>query len=787
MKFVTASAVVALHLSFASAAWAQAVPEPGADSDVIVTGTRERGRTQFDTLAPVDVLPETLIRSGVSGDLNDTLAQLLPSFNVQRLPAADGQAFVRPATLRGLSADQTLVLVNGKRYHRSALLGTRGAQAPDLASIPSLAIKRIEVLRDGASAQYGSDAIAGVINIILDDAPGMEAYGQFGRYDAGDGNDYQSGMRGGIALGERGAIVFTGQFEHAEATSRTRQRPDAIAFQAANPTLTVPNPVQRWGQPDEERLRGALDMHYELAPGATLYAFGTAQQGEGVTDFNWRNPAGTGSVYNASSAFPDFSFRSIYPVGFTPRFGTRFADLQADSGVRGELSDAFSYDVSASSGRSRIDYTLAESLNASLGPNSPTRFYLGRLTQVETNLNADFVYRLPIGGVEPLNIAFGGERRIERYVVGTGDPASYAIGPGAATGLAPNSNGFPGFGPQQAGHFRQSSHAAYVDLAWRPVSIVSLGAAGRYEDFSSFGDKFTYKLSGRVEPVSWLALRGTYSTGFRAPTPAQLNTRVVSQGLDTRTLQVFNQGRLAPSDPLAIALGAKPLRPETSRNATVGLAVQTQIGFTATVDLYQIDVDDRFSQSATIAIPATLANPNRFTSISYFTNDFNTRTRGVDMVLGYNRQIGGGRASATLAYNYNRTQVRSGTSAAIANETQRRIFEERLPRHNATGTLGYDIGPVGVMLRGRYYGPWTDVTGNATGELFQRFGGIALFDASLTYRITPNISLRGGAENIFDTYPAEATNQANRGLIYSRNAPYDTDGGRYYVRVGVSF
>ncbi|WP_267435133.1 TonB-dependent receptor [Sphingomonas sp. GM_Shp_1] len=799
MTFATASAVVALHILSMPPVSAQAVapqadprvdqatPDAVERDDVVVTGTRERGRTQFDTLAPVDVLPETLLRSAVSGDLNNALAQLLPSFNVQRLPAADGQAFVRPATLRGLSADQTLVLVNGKRYHRSALLGTRGAQAPDLASIPSLAIKRIEVLRDGASAQYGSDAIAGVINIILDDQPGMEAYGQFSQYYAGDGNNYQSGARGGIALDDKGAIVFTGQFEHGEATSRTRQRPDALAFQAANPTIAVPNPVQRWGQPDEERVRGAVDMHYDLAEAATVYAFGTVQQGEGLTDFNWRNPSNTGSVYNSSSAFPGFNFRSLYPAGFTPRFGTQFADLQLVSGLRGNLSDALSYDLSASSGRSRIDYTIAETLNASLGPASPTSFYLGRLTQRETNLNADFVYRLPVGGVEPLNIAFGGERRIERYAVGVGDPASYAIGAGAATGLAPNSNGFPGFGPQQAGHFQQTSNAGYVDLGWHPVTMLTLGAAGRYEDFSSFGDKFTYKFSGRVEPVEWLALRGTYSTGFRAPTPAQLNTRVVSQGLDTRTLQVFNQGRLAPTDPLAVALGAKPLRPETSRNISAGLVAQTHIGLAATVDLYQIDVDDRFSQSATIAIPSGFANPNRFTSISYFTNDFNTRTRGVDVVVSYARTLGGGRASATLAYNYNRTTVRSGTSAAIANDTQRRIFQERLPQHNATGTLGYDIGPVGVMLRGRYYGPWTDVTGNSTGELFQRFGGLALLDASLTYRMTSNISIRGGAENVFGTYPAEATNQANRGLIYSRNAPYDTDGGRYYVRLGLSF
>ncbi len=796
MKFATSCAVIALHCLGASNALAQTADNrsfAGASTtsapqdEVVVTGTRERGRTRYDALAPVDVLSEALVRSSVSSDVNDNLAQLLPSFNVQRLPAADGQAFVRPASLRGLSADQTLVLVNGKRYHRSALLGTRGAQSPDLASIPSLAIKRIEVLRDGASAQYGSDAIAGVINIILDDAPGMEAFGQFSQYYEGDGNEYQTGARGGIALGENGAIVFTGQFDRSDPTSRTRQRPDALAFQAAHPSIALTNPVQRWGQPDEERVRGAVDLHYELAPAATLYAFGTVQQGEGVTDFNWRNPDGTASVYGASRAFPGFSFTTLYPAGFTPRFGTEFADLQLASGLRGELSDRFSYDLSASAGRSRIDYRLGESINASLGPLSPTSFYLGRLTQREFNLNADLVYRLPVGTAEPVNIAFGGERRIERYIVGTGDPASYAIGPGATTGLAPNSNGFPGFGPAQAGAFRQRSYAGYVDLAWRPVEQLSLGAAGRYEDFSSFGDKFTYKLSARVDPAHWVGVRGTYSTGFRAPTPAQLNTRVVSQGLDTRTLQVFNQGRLAPTDPLAVALGAAPLRPETSKNVSAGLVFQTKVGLGATVDLYQIDVDDRFSQSATIAIPAALPNPDRFTSISYFTNDFDTRTRGIDAVLTYAREVGSGRANLSLAYNYNQTRVRSGTSAAIASTTQRRVFEERLPQHNATGTLGYDLGPIGLLIRGRYYGAWTDVTGNATGELFQRFGGIALFDASMTYRLSPNLSLRAGAENVFDTYPAEANNQANRGLIYSRNAPYDTDGGQYYIRVGVSF
>ncbi|WCM29246.1 TonB-dependent receptor [Sphingomonas sp. QA11] len=796
VRFTTASALVALQFALCAPVYAESAahgarPSASVDEDsgdtIIVTGTRDRGVTQFNSLSPLDVLPSEAIDASISGDLSDTLAQILPSFNVQRLPAADGQAFVRPASLRGLSADQTLVLVNGKRYHRSALLGTRGAQAPDLATIPGLAIKQIEVLRDGASAQYGSDAIAGVVNIILDDKPGMEAFGQYSQYYKGDGKEYQGGIQGGIALGQRGSIVFTGEYDHAEATSRTRQRPDAIAFQAANPQLQVPNPVQRWGQPDLEAVRGGYNGHYDISDAVTVYSFGTVQQGEGVTDFNWRNPAGTPTVFNPSPAFPGFNFKSIYPTGFTPRFGTRTSDIQTVGGVRGALGTPFTYDLSASYGRSLIDYTMKESLNASLGPNSPTSFYIGRLAQREFNLNADFVYRLPVGGLTPINIAFGGERRVENYQVTQGDPASYAIGAGAASGLAPNSNGFPGFSPIQAGKFSQTSYAGYGNLEWQPIHMLSVGAAGRYESFSEFGNKFTYKLSARFEPVDGIAVRGGYSTGFRAPTPAQLNTSNTTQGLDTVTLQIFNRGRLSPTDPIAVALGAKPLKPETSDTITAGLTFRTHFGLSGSIDAYQINVDNRFSESAAFAVPSTLPNPLRFTAVSFFTNDFNTRTRGIDAVLNYTRQLGPGRATATIAYNYNDTKVTSAKSAAIPNDTQRRIFQERLPKHNATGSVAYDIGPVGLLARGRFYGAWTDITGNATGDLFQRFGSIALFDVSASYKFGEHFSVRVGAENVFNTYPDEATNQAVRGLIYSRNAPYDTDGGQYYVRVGMKF
>lgn len=792
MRFASSVSVLSLSLIMAAPALASEGTAPAGeygneDNVIIVTGTRDAGRTQFDSLAPVDVLSNELVSSSVSGDVNDRLAQLLPSFNVQRLPAADGAAFVRPATLRALSPDHTLVLVNGRRYHRSALLGGRGAQSPDLNSIPVLGIGHIEVLRDGASAQYGSDAIAGVINIIMDETPGMRVQSQVSQYYNGDDTEYYTGLRGGLPLGDNGALVVTGEWNKQEATSRTRQRPDAIAFQNANPQLNVPNPVQRWGQPDQEVVRGSANLRYEFSPAVEVYALVIAQDGEGVTDFNWRNPASTPSVYNTATAFPGFSFTTLYPTGFTPRFGTQYQDVHASGGARGALSDTLSYNLTAGYGVSRIDYFMTESLNASMGPASPTSFYIGRLKQNEFMLNVDFVYRLNMGVSEPLNLAFGAERREETYTVGAGDPASYTIGPGAAYGLAPNSNGYPGFSTLQAGEFSQTSYAGYVDAEWQFIPHVTLGAAGRYEHFSSFGDSFTYKIAGRYEPTSGLALRAAYSTGFRAPTPGQISSTSVSQGLDTTTMQIFNTGRLSPSDPVAIALGAKPLQPEKSKTLTGGSAWRIGSRVTLTADAYQIDVRDRFGESRTFIVPANVPNPNRFTGVRYFTNDFSTRTRGVDVVLNWRQPLGDGMLNTALAYNYNHTKVTSGNSASLANESQRRLFTERLPQHNATGSISYTLGGFEMMLRGRYYGAWTDVSGNATGDIYQRFGGIALFDASVAYQLTPQFNIKVGAENIFNTYPDEATNQAVRGLIYSRNAPYDTDGGQVYARLGITF
>ncbi len=770
------------------AAQAQTAPQDGARQldAVIVTGTRRVDRSQFDTLSPVDVISQEELRAVESSDLNDVLAQLVPSFTVQRLPMADGQVFVRPAGLRGLSSDQTLVLVNGRRFHRSAFLGSRGAQGPDLSQIPVHAVQRIEVLRDGASAQYGSDAIAGVINIILHSTPGSEVSVRASEYAAGDGRGWQVGGRTGFRVGDAGSLVVFAGIDDAEPTSRSRQRADAIAFQDANPDLDVPDPVQRWGQPELQSWQLGFNASVPLAELTEAYGFGMYGRKEGVSDFNWRNP--NDAVFNGSAAFPEWDLRALYPVGFSPQYGNTQRDVQVVGGVRGDVNDRLTWDVSASYGRNQIDYTLGNSINASLGPDSPTAFYLGELSQREVNINADFVYSIPLPALDDsAALAFGVERRSETFGVGRGDPASFAIGPGATTGLPPNANGAPGFSDLQAGSWTQDSNAAYVDLELPLSERWSAGAALRYEDFSEFGDTVDGKLSTRFELTPGLAVRGAYSTGFRAPTPGQLYSTSTTQGLDTVTLQVFNAGRLSPNDPIAAALGAKPLTPEESRAITLGLAWQGAWGLSGSIDLYDIDVTDRFSQSASLAIPVGMANPNRYTSISYFTNDFDTVTRGVDVVGNYARALADGRLGLTVAYNYNQTEVDAGSTGVATNPTQRTIFEDRLPRQRGSFTATYDVGAVSLLGRVRHYGAWTDSSGNATGDIFQRFGDMQFLDIAVGYRFNAIHSVRAGADNVLDTYPDEATFQASRGLIYSRNAPYDTDGRNVYVEYRARF
>lgn len=771
------------------------------DDIIVVTGTRREGRTALDSLAPVDVISGAALDTIVSDELMDSLAVLNPAFSIQRLPMADGAIFIRPARLRSLSPDQTLVLVNGKRRHRAALLGSRGAQSTDMAALPAFAVSRVEVLRDGASAQYGSDAIAGVINVILDETVGLRSYAQASQYYEGDGEEYQIGAQLGFELGDGGFATATLEHVTAERTSRSRQRPDAIAFEQAT-GIQVADPVQNWGQPEREVVRFALNAAAPITDFIEGYSHATFMQGQGVSDFNWRNPAFT-SAYRTSPLDPAYDLNAIFPAGFSPQFGSEDQDYEVVAGLRGELNSGLSWDLSASRGRNEVDYFIYNTINASLGSQSPTSFNAGVLAQQETNFNLDFVYGWSIDAfAAPVNVAFGLEAREETYEIEAGDEASYAVGPLAVDGLPSGSNGFPGYSDLQEGSFSQDSYAGYVDLEAPVTERLTLAAALRFEDFSEFGSTTDYKLSGRYELTEGLAIRATTSTGFRAPTPGQLQSERTSQGLDSTTLNLVTSGRFSPVGPVADIINARTTGPEikaldaeTSQNYSLGLTYQHASGFTLTADLYQIDVEDRFSTLGSFTLTdaeraqlASLGVPGgeSITRVSFFQNQFDTRTRGLDLVASYGFDLGEGAVTLTGAYNYNETEVTGEAASGVFNDVSRTVFEQGLPQHNAVLSADYTLGRYSVNARARYYGEWTD-TDDSANVIYQDFGAEVFVDLGLNVALSETFAVRVGAENIFDAYPDESRRQANRGLIYSRNAPYDTDGGKYYLRLEANF
>ena len=778
------------------------IPLPPGFEEIVVTGTRSGSGPAHDAMAPVDTLPGFMLSAQPSEELIDILATMLPGFTAPRRPLSDGQIFVRPAALRGLSPDHLLVFINGKRRHRSAFLDSSGAQAPELSKIPQLAIGRIEVLRDGASAQYGSDAIAGVINIILDEETGTRAFGQFDQYYAGDGELYRAGVKSGWRVGESGFLSVTMEYFDQTITSRSVQRPDAVAFQRAHPEIDLPNPVQNWGQPERDGYTLAFNSSIELGPAARLYAFGTFGESDGLSDLNWRNPD-TVSAYDHSPAFPDFDLRDVYPAGFTPTLTQQDRDIALTAGLKGSLADSrLGWDVSLSLGENRIDYSLAESINASLGPNSPTRFYLGRLGQQEFNSNVDLTYPLYLAALpEPLTIAVGAERRTQTYIVGAGDPASYQVGPGATDGLPSGSDGFPGYSDTQAGTFDQTSYAAYVDVEVPVTPWWRLGFAARYEDYSLFGSTLDGKLSTRIELTPHLALRGTVSGGFRAPTPGQFFSERTSKSLDVEDLGLVTSGRFSPDGPVATIISDRPgvtiapLKPEKARNINIGLTYSSG-RLSGSIDFYRVSVRDRFGLSESFDLTdterstlAALGVPGAqgINNVSFFQNDFDTVTRGIDIALAYRTPFMTGNLTLNATYNLNDTTVTGGSLSS--DPVARQLFEDATPGRKAVITAEYSHKAFELTLRGRLIGPWADQADDSDdgSTRVQTFGAEVFFDVAVSYRVSDHMLVRLGAENIFNEYPDRAIFQRNRGLLYSRNTPYETDGGFYYLRTEFSF
>jgi len=824
-----------LTLGISSTVFAQ---EDGMEKDVeevVVLGSRRAARSASDSAVPVDVINgEDFVNQGDT-DLSNLLKNVVPSYNVNTQPISDAATLVRPANLRGLAPDHTLVLVNGKRRHRAAViywLGngvSDGAQGPDISPIPAIALKQVSVLRDGAAAQYGSDAIAGVMNFQLKDADdGATFEAKYGEFFEGDGATYNIAGNIGLPFTDDGFLNLSFEYGAADETNRSIQRNDAQNIIDAGNTA-VANPAQVWGQPIiDDDIKLIYNMGVQIDDSKEFYAFGNYAQKTVEGGFYFRNPNTRSAVFSGDGGqtllvgdvldaqdgivdgsagcpvititdhVPDpaalaqvmsdpncFVFNELFPGGFTPRFGGDVTDIATTVGMKGELDSGLIWDLSASYGRSHVDFVISNTVNASLGPQTPTTFDPGAYEQLDKNLNFDISKGFEVASFySDLNIAGGFEYRSETFEITQGDQASYEIGPYAQQGFSSASNGFPGFSPLAAGSFERSNYAAYVDFEADVTENLLLGLAFRFEDYEDFGSTANGKFSGRYSFNDNFALRGAYSTGFRAPTPGQSNAFNVSTEFDLAAMELVNNGTIPSTNPIALLRGGKPLEPEDSKNITFG-AVMSLGPIDLTIDYFRIDLEDRLAISQLYfleqdeiddLIASGVTSAANLRNFRFFTNDFETKTSGVDIVATYSTEIGNGNTDFALAYNQTNTDVTNVGETIDA--IRIRELEEGLPDTRWNISANHTIGNWKILARTSYYDGFFDSEDN------QSYGDEFIVDAEISYAFENDMTLTFGAQNLFDEFPDENPNAAaGVGNLYSQFSPSGFGGGFYYIKL----
>ena len=792
----TALSLAVLAALASPLALAQEAPrDPTTLDQVIVTGTRVSDRTVAESSSPIDIItPQALEATGTT-ELATALSRALPSLNFPRPAISDGTDAVRPAQLRGLAPDQVLVLVNGKRRHSTALInlnGTqgRGSSPADLNAIPIASIERVEVLRDGASAQYGSDAIAGVINIVLKGAAsGGSVSARVGQYSAGDGETYQLSGDGGFALGDGGALHLAAQVGHSDQTDRARPF-------IGTPTATsapLGRVVQRQGDPEIDQYGVSYNARYDLADALELYSFATASRRDALSNGFFR-PAGD------SRNIP-----AIYPDGFLPNIRNIATDRAFVVGLRAETAGGTDIDLSYNYGNSDLTFDVENSLNRSLGPTSQRDFYAGALESAQHVLNLDFSKALEVSWLEyPIALAYGVEWRGEEFEQRAGEPASYLNGGVLLPNGQPAPSGaqvFPGFRPADARAFDRHSYGAYVDVEADLTDRFSLGLAGRAEEYSDFGSTTSGKVSARFAFTDAVALRATASTGFRAPSLQQqffqsTATNFISVPgvgvvpFDIRTFRV--------NDPAAIALGAEPLRAEESTNYSVGLVLQPTTDLYVTIDAYRIEIEDRIalSENLTSAAVRNFLNASGFPDVGggrYFTNAIDTTTDGVDVVGTYRWALDASTLNLTAGYNYNKTTIdriadNPATLSAIDPNAVRfgRVeigrFVVGSPRDKLYLGADWKAGPLTLAANATQWGEFT-VRGS-TAALDQTFDRKWTLDLSANYALG-NWDFTVGGDNVLDEYPDEVlfANSSGGQLPYSGSSPFGFNGAFVYGNV----
>ncbi len=868
---------------------------------VVVIGSRAKPRSVLESAVPIDIVSKDDFAKQGGADLPDLLRTLVPSYNVNTQPISDASTVVRPANLRGLAPDHTLVLVNSKRRHRASVIHwlgnglSDGSQGPDLSAIPSIALQQVEVLRDGASAQYGSDAIAGVMNFQLkDNYKGGSIEFKPGIYQYGDGRQFA--VAGNIGLGTPDTWAnLSIEYGGADPTIRSVQRNDAINIINAG-NFSVKDPAQIWGQPIVEG-----DLKFFANYGATLtdtinfYGHANYARKRVEGGFYFRNPNTRNGVFSptgrddtllvgdlrglteemeawetrkaeweaenaaaveAGEMFPElsphdaddipitdnvpdperlqavrndpnlFTFQEMFPGGFTPRFGAFAWDSGVVVGVKGTaleetLGNPLTWDLSGSFGRHHSDFFIFNTVNASLGPDTPTYFDPGDYIQTDYNLNFDVTYPLS----DMVFLASGLEYRDEGFEIIEGERESHQIGPLAAQGFTAASNGFSGFSPVAAGKWQRYNVAAYLETEIRPIDPLLIALAVRGEQFEIFGSTLNYKAAANFKVTETMRLRGSYSTGFRAPTPGQQNTFNITTEYDFEKGDLVNKGTI-PSTNAAVGVVTgkedNSLNPEKSNNFTGGFTVDI-LGVNFTMDFFDIRLKERLSVSQHFTLTDTqkaqlidegVTSAANLETFQFFINDFNSTTNGIDFVV--TAPVANGNVIAV--YNYTSTKVthlvvdgeleelpsdfdpaeeltpelKAFFDSATLDAHRIRELQENLPKHRGSLTVGQSITDAwGVLGRASYFSGWfdsEDYLQNPKVEGTGEYTGRVIFDLETTYTAESGLSLTLGGKNILNTFPDENPNAADSvGNKYGQFSPFGFDGAFWYAKVGYSF
>ena len=798
--------------------------------EVVVVGTRRRERSPGALQVPVDILDGDDLQAEGNGDMLDALTSRIPSYNVGREPISDAATLIRPANLRGLPADSTLVLVNGKRRHRGAVIGefvagiNKGAQAVDIVPLAGIALERVEVLRDGASAQYGSDAIAGVLNFVLEDDPNVRRLRlQYGSTYEGDGDEITASGAVGTHLGDRGYATLAFELKDSAPTSRGSQDPQAT-YLVENGYTGIADPVVVWGAPDVEDDFKVLANAAAEAGAGELYGFGTWSGRDVDGSFFYRNPNtrsgvfadGTGHLLVAdltpddgvacrrvpivagladTSALAEivadpncFAYNEWFPSGFTPRFGGEVSDASVVVGWRGARANGLAYDFSVSAGRNEVVYRIRKTVNASYGPNTPTAFDLGEQVNFERLVNVDFAFPVGMGAASDLHVAFGAQHHKETFEMVAGDTESWAPGGFETQGFSVGSNGFQGFSADVAGRFSRDSYSAYVQLDVDLTDRWLVDGAARYERYSDFGSTANGKFATRFQVTPDFALRGTLSTGFRAPSIGQSNLR--------RAATTFVDGMLVesltlpPTSPVAMLKGGRQLEPEESVNWTAG-AVFSVGPLRVTLDWFRIEVDGRIAltqqnlsaRDRADLVAAAVLGAQTVSAVTFFVNDIDSETTGVDLVIDTDFDLGGGRAGLTLAANVTETDITDpGVTLSAAGA---RELEDGLPDTRATLTFDYARGAWTALARLNHYGDVYEHLFNCESCSIET-DPVMVLDAELSWAVTETWAVSFGARNLLDRQPDKhrfAGVSGYLGADYPLNHPSGFNGGSYYVRL----